>query len=343
MKALIKYASGSGNMEIRDIPEPSAKAGQIKIKVEWSGICGSDLHIYHSDIAIPVRPPVAAGHEFSGTITEIGSGVKGFSLGQRVVSETAYEYCGVCDYCTEGYYNLCSKRRTLGYWFNGIFAPYTVVPAGRVHLLPDNVSDIEGAMTEPLACVCHAVYDLTKIQPGDLVLVSGPGAIGIMAAQVAKAHGARVIIAGIERDLPRLELAKKLGAYMAVNLERENLEEIVMSKSRGYGADAVLECSGSEAGIDSAVNLVKKRGYVTLVGLAGKKISFDVEKVCYKEIKLTGSLGSRKSSWHHALSLLENKQVCLEPLADVRLPLDKWKDAFERFEAKDGTKFFLKP
>lgn len=330
-------------MEIRDIPEPAAGAGEIKIKVIQAGICGSDLHIYHSDIAIPVRPPVVVGHEFSGTIAQVGEGVTGYAVGDRVVSETAYHYCGVCDFCREGYYNMCVERQTLGYWYNGIFTNYTVVPAGRVHKIPDNVSDIAATMAEPLACVCHAVYDLCKIVPGDLVLVSGPGSIGLMAMQVAKAHGATVIISGTKIDVERLEMAKKLGADYTVNIQEESLEELVNKLSGNYGVDVVLECSGSAPGINSALNLIKKRGYYTQIGLTGKKIEFDIEKICYKELHFSGSLGSRNHSWRTALRLLSEGRVNLEPLADPILPLAEWQTAFDRFEKKQGCKFLLTP
>lgn len=343
MKALVKYAAGPGNMEIRDIPEPVAGAGQIKIKVSEAGICGSDLHIYHSDIAIPVNPPVVTGHEFSGKIAQIGEGVTGFSVGDRVVSETAYSYCGVCDYCREGFYNLCVERKTLGYWYNGVFTDYTVVPAGRVHKIPENVSDTAAAMCEPLACVCHAVYDLCKIVAGDLVLVSGPGAIGLMAMQVAKAHGATVVMSGTDVDVPRLEMAKKLGADYVVNIQKENLTEVINKLSNNYGADVVLECSGAAPAVNTALGLIKKRGYFTQIGLPGKKIEFDIEKVCYKELHFSGSLGSRNHSWRMALKLLSEGKVTLEPLADTKLPLTEWETAFDRFEKKQGCKFFLLP
>ncbi len=343
MKALVKYAAGLGNMEIRDIPEPTAKAGEIKIKVAEAGICGSDLHIYHSDIAIPVNPPVVTGHEFSGKIAQVGEGVTGFNVGDRVVSETAYHYCGVCHFCREGFYNLCVERKTLGYWYNGVFTNYTVVPAGRVHKIPDNVSDTAAAMTEPLACVCHAVYDLCKIVPGDLVLVSGPGAVGLMAMQVAKAHGATVVVSGTNIDVPRLEMAKRLGADYTVNLQEESLEELINKLSNNYGADVVLECSGAAPAIDTGLKLIKKRGYFTQIGLPGKKIEFDIEKICYKELHFSGSLGSRNHSWRKALKLLEEGKVVLEPLADTKLPLTEWQTAFERFEKKQGCKFILIP
>ncbi|MCL2376236.1 MAG: zinc-binding dehydrogenase [Defluviitaleaceae bacterium] len=342
MKGLVKYAAGPGNMEIRDVAEPTAAPGQIKIAVNYAGVCGSDLHIYHSDIAIPVRPPVVVGHEFSGTIAEIGEGVAGFKIGDRVVSQTAYEYCGTCHYCHTGYFNLCPHRRTLGYWFDGIFAPYTVVPAARVMKIPENVSDISAAMSEPLACVCHAAYDLCRIVPGDVVLVTGPGAIGIMAAQVAKAHGAKVVISGMAVDAPRLELAKQLGADFAVNVEKEDLAEVVMTATAGNGADVVLECAGVAPAIDSALNLIKRQGYFVQIGLPGEKIPFDVSKIAFKELKFTGSLGSRRSSWEQSLALQAAGMVKLEPMADVILPLEQWQEAFRRFEAKEGCKFMFK-
>ena len=343
MKALVKHAQGSGNMVLTEVPEPQAGLGEIKIKVEVAGICGSDLHIYHSDIDIPVNPPVVTGHEFSGVIAQVGEGVEGFSVGDRVVSETAYSFCGTCSYCSDGFYNLCPERKTLGYWYNGIFTDYTIVPAGRVHKIPESVSDISAAMTEPLACVCHAVYDLCRIVPGDVVLVSGPGAIGLMALQVAKAHGATVVISGTDIDESRLALAKTLGADYTVNIQKEDITKKIEMLTGGYGADVVLECSGTAAGIDTALNLIKKRGYFVQIGLPGKKINFDIEKICYKELRFTGSLGSRKHSWFKALQLLSEHKVNLEPLADTILSLDEWKTAFDRFEAKQGCKFMLLP
>lgn len=343
MKALVKYAAGPGNMEIRDVPEPVCGDDQIKIKVKKAGICGSDLHIYHSDIAIPVNPPVIVGHEFSGVIAEIGKNVKDFEVGDRVVSETAFSFCGVCDYCTEGYYNLCNERRTLGYWYDGIFTDYTVVPAGRVHKIPEGISFTAAAMTEPLACVCHAIYDLSVIRAGDIVLVSGPGAIGLMAMQIAKAEGAIVVVSGLTHDLERLEMAKELGADYVLNVQENDLIEFVNSITGGYGADVVLECSGAAPAIDSALQAIKKRGYFVQIGLPGKKITFDIEKVCYKELHFSGSLGSRKHSWRTALKLMKQGKVNLEPLANVELPLEEWETAFNRFEQKDGCKFMLIP
>ena len=343
MKALVKYAPGPGNLEIRDIPEPMPGPGQVKIEIREAGICGSDLHIYKSDIAIPVNPPVVIGHEFSGVVASVGEGVTEYAPGDRVVSETAYHYCGVCDFCREGFYNLCVERRTLGYWFNGVFSQYTVVPAARLHRIPATVSDTAAALTEPLACVVHAIYDLCKIVPGDLVLISGPGAIGLMAMQVAKAFGARTVVSGTDVDVKRLELAKSLGADATVNVQQENLAERINALSRNYGADVVLECSGNAQAIDAALDVIKKRGWFTQIGLPGKKIEFNIERVCYKELHFSGSLGSRNHSWRTALHLLEEGLVNLEALATVKLPITEWEQAFDMFEKKQGYKLILLP
>jgi len=343
MKAIVKYAAEPGNMEIREVPEPSPAAGQIKIKVVAAGICGSDLHIHDSDIAIPVRPPVTVGHEFSGVIAELGEGVTGFKVGDRVVSETAYSFCGTCESCREGWYNLCPERKTLGYWYNGIFTNYTVVPAGRVHKIPDNVSDIAAAMTEPLACVCHAVFDLCTISPTDLCLVSGPGPIGLMTMQVARAHGAKVLVSGTDADLERLELAKELGAEYTINVQQESLEDKVNELTGGKGVDVVLECSGSQHGINAGLKVLKRRGYFTQIGMGAPTIPFLVSTLNYREPIISGSLGSRKANWVQALDLLSRGKVRVEELANVRLPMEQWKEAFDRFRRKDGGKFILLP
>ncbi|MFQ3620226.1 MAG: zinc-binding dehydrogenase [Spirochaetales bacterium] len=343
MKGLVKYAAGPGNMELREVPEPVPKVGEVKIAVQYTGICGSDLHIYHSDIAIPVRPPVITGHEFSGTIVEVGEGVEGFKPGDRVVSETAYSYCGVCMHCREGFYNLCNQRKTLGYWFNGAFAPYTVVPAARLHPLSDSISFLEGALMEPLACIVHAVVELTHLQVGDIVLVSGPGAIGLATLQVAKAYGTKVLVTGTPVDEERLEKAKALGADWVLDVTQGKLEQVVEELTEGRGVDVVLECSGSEKALQAGIQVVRKRGQLTQIGLFGKPISLDFERICYKELKVTGSLGSRWSSWKKALQMVAHGQVQLKPLVSDILPLKDWKKAFDLFEAKKGLKIVLDP
>jgi L-iditol 2-dehydrogenase len=260
-----------------------------------------------------------------------------------VVSETAFVYCGVCLHCREGFYNLCNERRTLGYWFNGAFAPFTVTPAARLHRLPETISFLAGALMEPLACITHAVCDLTSIKSGETVLVSGPGAIGLAALQVAKSYGTRVIVAGTTVDAERLVKARQLGADEVINVQEQDLVKRVNELTGGVGADVTLECSGSAKALEGALLATRKRGSLTQIGLYSKPITVDFEKICYRELKVTGSLGSRWSSWDKDLRLTASGQVKLEPLASDILPLSQWEKAFKMFEEKKGLKLVLDP
>ena len=343
MKALVKYLAEPGNMEIRDVPIPAPGPGQVRVKIAEAGICGSDLHIYHSDIAIPVNPPVVVGHEFSGEVDAIGEGTAACAPGDRVVSETAYSYCGACELCRTGWYNLCPERKTLGYWYDGAFTDYVIVPEGRVHIIPDTVSMTSAAMTEPLACVTHAIGDLCMLAPMDIALVTGPGAIGLMAAQTAKAYGATVVLSGAGVDEERLSLARSLGIDRTVNIENEDLGAVLDEMTGGVGPDAAIECSGAPSAINSALRLVKKRGWFIQIGLPGKPVTFDLEAINYREIHFSGSMGSRKQSWTLALGLQQSGKVKLEPLVTHKFPLTEWREAFSMFEKKQGCKIFLLP
>lgn len=343
MKALVKYSKGPGNMEIREIPEPKPGPEEVKIEVKFASICGSDIHIYHDNIAIPLNLPVVTGHEFSGLVTAIGERVTSCKLDDRVTSETAIYYCGRCFYCKAGCYNLCKERKTLGYWYNGAFAKFTIVPQNKIHLLPNKISFIEGALLEPLACVTHATMDQSTISPNHIVLITGPGAIGLMTLQVVKAHGAKVLISGTDYDTNRLEFAKKLGADRVINIQKEDIYQVIQKETDGSGVDSVFECSGSSSAIKTNIDLIKKRGKYTQIGLSDKITSLDFNQFCYKELKVTGSFGSIWTSWENAISLVKNNKVDLKCLVTHQFQLPSWKEAFEIFENKKGIKIVLKP
>jgi len=344
MKGLVKYARGEGNMSVREVEEPRTGTGQIKIEIKAAGICGSDLHIYHDDIAgIPINPPVVTGHEFCGIVVEVGAGVDEWKVGDRVTSETAFSFCGECLHCRTGRYNLCNSRRTLGYWYNGVFTRYTIVPKERVHRLPDNIDFIGGALCEPLACVTHAVLELSAITTGDIVLVSGPGSIGLLALQVAKSQGAVVIVSGTEIDRQRLAMAKKLGAHYAVDVSQENIGDLINQLSGGRGADVVFECSGSPRAANDGLLMARKAGQYTQIGLFGKPIQIDFEKICFRELKVTGSLGSTWVSWEKAIQLMSTGTVDTRVLVSDIMPITDWEKAFAKFEKKEGLKLVLTP
>jgi L-iditol 2-dehydrogenase len=231
----------------------------------------------------------------------------------------------------------------LGYWYNGAFAKFTIVPQDKIHLLPKKISFIEGALLEPLACVTHATMDQSIMSPTDIVLITGPGAIGLMALQVAKAYGAKVLISGTDYDIDRLEFARKLGADRVINIQKEDIYQIIKEETYRCGVDVVFECSGSSSAIKANMDLIKKRGKYNQIGLTEKMTSLDFNQICYKELKVTGSLGSIWTSWKNAISLVKNNKVDLKCLVLHQFPLSSWKEGFSIFENKKGIKIILKP
>lgn len=344
MKALVKYARGKGNMEIRDIPEPKPGRDQIKIEIKAAGVCGSDIHVYHDDMmGVTLNLPVVLGHEFAGIVTEVGEGVTAWKTGDRVTSETSFSICGKCHYCITGSYNLCNERRGIGYYHNGAFTKYIIMPQERIHALPESIDFVAGALIEPLACVTHAVLELTSIMVSDVVLVVGPGAIGLAAAQIAKTQGATIVVAGTSVDQDRLAKAKELGADYTINVQEENLESFVSELTNGKGVDVVLECSGVAIAADNALKVIKKQGQYTQIGLFGKPITIDFEKICFKEIKVVGSIGSKWTSWKKIIQLIEQGKVQTKPLVSHQFPITEWEKAFKTFDSKEGLKLILMP
>ena len=340
MKAIVKTASGHGNVVLKEMPEPEPGAGQVKIKVGAAGICGSDIHIFDGDIKIPMKPPVIIGHEFAGTVHTVGEGVEGLAPGDRVTSETAASTCRTCRYCRTGQHNLCDNRRGIGYWIDGAFAEYCVVPAEKVHILPQKVDISSAALCEPLACCVHGVNELTGISAGERVLLTGPGPIGLLSMQLAKAEGGMVIVCGTSRDEARLKKAVELGADIAVNIEKEDLNEVL--KTTGL-PDVVLECSGAPAAAELGLTLVRKGGKYTQIGLFGRPIEIDFEKIAYKELTVKGTFSQRWTAWHTALDLLSLGKVQTAPLISDILPLEQWEAGFEKHRNKQGLKILFKP
>jgi L-iditol 2-dehydrogenase len=343
VKAIVKYAKGKGFVEMREVPEPQPGPGEVRIRVAYAGICASDLHILNDDIAIAIRPPVVMGHEFSGTIDRLGDGVEGWRTGDRVVAEASYEVCGACRSCASGFYNLCASRKVLGYWYDGAFAPLTVVPARRVHRLPASIGFEAGALIEPTACVVHGVCELIAIEPGDVVLVTGPGAIGLTALQVAKAAGAKVVVSGTADDRARLDLAKRLGADATVDATAAGVAKTVSELTAGAGVDVAVECSGSDRAVRSALEALRRRGRFLQLGVLGRDMQLSFDTILSKELALTGSISSRDVSWRRAIELVERGDVRPELLVSEKLPLDRWEEAFRMHVDRRGLKILFKP
>lgn len=341
MKGLVKFAPGAGNVELRDVPEPVTGPSQVKIAVKAAGICGTDIHIYDDEYTS--RPPVILGHEVAGQVVETGPDVTDVRVGDRVTALPFAVTCGRCRYCRQGQPGLCSERLSFGSGVDGAFAPYLVIPASIVRRLPDNLDLDSGALAEPLACSVKAVNELTVIQAGDVVLVTGPGPIGLLAGQLAKARGATVIMVGTATDSRRLDLARTLGIDYTFQVEADDVNSAVNELTDGQGVDVLLECAGVPAAIRTGLLLVRKQGQITQMGLFGKPFELGYEQIVYKDIRVVGSFASSTSSWDRALTLLRKGVVQVAPLVSTVLPLSEWEQGFRMVRRKQGLKILLHP
>lgn len=340
MKAVVKEKKGVGNIVFKDVPEPIPGPNEIKVKVEATGVCGTDIHIYHD--AFRNIPPVIIGHEFSGVVVDKGSNVKLFNIGDRVTAEPPARLCGVCRHCRTGRYNLCSNRLGLGSGMNGSFAEYCLVEEKMAYALPENISFREGALCEPLACVMHAVQ-LTGVGAGEVVVVIGPGPMGLLTVQAALAEGAQVIVIGTAADEDRLKLAAQFGCHYIINIDQKDPLEEILNLTDSIGADIVFECSGNENAANMGLQIVRKGGKYTQVGLFGKPITIDFEKITLKEVIVTGNMGQHWSSWRKALALLKSGKIRLAPLITDEFRLADWEQAFATYQKKEGLKVILYP
>ena len=340
MKALVKTGTGRESVRLMDVPIPEPKDDEVQIKVMACGICGTDVHIMHEQYQH--TPPVILGHEFTGVITKLGKDVTNFKLGDQVVALSAQRTCCNCKYCRMGDYVHCTEKQSIGIDLPGAMAEYLCTNASRTFLVPKNYegSDIV-SLTEPLACCVRGILEKSHIHPGDVVLVSGPGVIGMICAQLAKLCGAFVIVTGVPVDGERLALAKKLGADVT-NDDPARLKEIVEQYTE-YGVDHVIECSGNGRSLLAALDVVRKEGSFTQVGMYGKPVEVPMDIIVRKELKVTAGFSQAMSTWDIALTLLGQNRIDLESLISIRLPLSDWEKAFDLFDQKTENKIVLVP
>ena len=342
MKALVKLACGPGHVEICEMDEPACGAHQVKLEVAACGICGTDLHVYHDTFRS--FPPVILGHEFAGVVVETGRDVTGIKPGEAfcVLGASAVT-CGRCVYCRQGQFMFCQERRGMGHGVHGAFTRYVVARPDQLFRLPAGFPLDEGAVCEPFAAAVHAVCEMTPLQLGDIVLVSGPGPMGLLCLKLLVAQGVRTIVAGTDADLARLDLARKIGASRVVNVNTEGLASVIAAESDGFGVDVAMECAGAAASVRNCLAAVRPLGCYTQVGHFGKHSTVSLDPIAFKQLRVTGSVGYTAETWLRMLRILEQGAVQLGDVITHRLPLDRWKEGFDACEDKSALKVLLKP
>lgn len=343
MIALVKTAFGEGNIELLERPVPEPDESEALIRVKFAGICGTDIHIWHDQFTY--YPPVILGHEFSGIVESIGSRVKKIRPGQRVVAEPHSRHCGVCSLCRNGHIQICDEKRSPGWGIDGAFTDYIVMPEHLLHVIPEQISFEEAAMLEPCAIATHQVYERGGITPGDIVIVCGAGPIGIICAQLARLAGAgTVIMTGIDSDVPlRFEVARQMNCVdRFVNVQQENLSGIINELTGHVGADVVIEASGAESSIRAAVQVLRKRGKLTAIGLSSRAdVAFPWNEAMLKVIDVYFNMSSSFNGWQIAIRLMASGRLNVNPLISDIVPLDRWEESFTKCQRGEALKILF--
>ena len=327
MKAAI--LRGVSDLRLEELPDPTPATNEVVIRVKACGVCATDVHMWKGTNTEGVFPFIP-GHEWAGEIVAVGHGVEGFAVDDRVVGEVSIT-CRICPNCKDGLPpELCSAPRLYGFAWQtpGGMAEYHVSDVGRLHRVPDNLSDEEAALVEPVSVGYHGVWTAGGgVLPHDRVIVFGGGPIGLLTMLTCKAAGAWV---GMAEPQPyRRQLAKELGAELAVDPSEGHLEEQILDHTGGRGASLVVECSGSDAGRAATLDVVANGGRIVFVGLGtNRKVPIEVDKAIFKCATMVGSSGTG-FDFAKTLAFMSRRLVDFRPIITPRLPLKQITDAFE--------------
>ena len=304
-----------GTLEARDLPIPEPGPGELLVRVRATGICETDVHIYHRDN--PPRLPLTLGHEFAGEVAASGPGCKRFGPGDRIVADPNVT-CGNCRYCQMGRPNLCRSLRHLGMQIDGSDAEYVVVPERNAYRMPDVSSFEAAALTEPFSCAMHAMTRL-RLQPDEDVLIIGDGFFGQAYAQLARALGAGRVVA-FGRSEAKLERAREQGADFAVDERAPEADEIARSLTEGLGPAAIIDTIGAGATFERAADLAAPGARIAFFGATGDQSGALTRRILGKELDVLGSLSS-SGAWEATIDLLSkgalNPQALLTQVVDL--------------------------
>ena len=316
---------GNKTFAVTDLPTPHAGPGELVLRNQVCGVCGTDVHIYHGEPgSADVNPPVVLGHEYSGEVVEVGEGVTGFAVGDHVTVDPNI-YCGHCAYCQNGKKQLCPSMEAIGVTRDGGFAQYSLIPASQAFKLEPTVPWEAAAMAEPLACCLHGI-DLAGIQVGDKVCVVGGGAIGLLMVQLAKLSGASQIVLS-EPNEKRRQVGLQLGANAAIDPTRPDAQEAFAQVLDG-GANVVIECVGNVPAVKSAFQFAGKGATVLLFSVPKVDATFDLPlfEVYKKELTIKGSFVN-PDTHARAVALINSGKVDFGPIITHRFTLDQLPEA----------------
>jgi L-iditol 2-dehydrogenase len=320
-----------------EVDTPAVGPGDVLVRSHVAGVCRTDLEMLHGGLTDPrwVRFPLVPGHEWSGTIAELGDGVTDLAVGERVVCEGMIP-CNRCRRCKEGNTQLCLNYDQIGFTRGGGYGEYVRAPRHVVHRLPDQVSFAAGALVEPASCVLRAL-ERARPRPGDTMGVIGVGTLGSLAVTLARLYTPGDLIAyGVREE--ELAFAQSLGANASVHVTEQDPIAATL-KRLGGGLDLVIETAGSVAAVDLATRLVRPGGRVVLLGIAGegKMLELPADRIMFADMDVIGSCSYPTSAWAGVVRLLEHDLVDLDSIVTHRFPAARFEEAFAVLEARQGT------
>jgi len=331
--------------EFTEVPDPASSPDGIIVSVKATTICATDVKIWHGTVPF-VKYPHIPGHEWGGEVVEVGSNVKGLKKGNLVGVE-AHVGCGKCPRCLEGMYNLCENyghpemgHAHIGFTVPGGLAEYCAIPAKAAHLMPAGLNADHAAFTDTVGIVLWAFERAGSVRGGETVAIVGPGALGLLAVQVARALGAgRLIIVGISEDRQRLEMARQMGADDIVLGQKDaDPVQVVRELTKGKGVDLVIEFAGSAEAGRQSLEMARRGGRVVLGGATspGRQLNVDLSVIVRGNLDVFGSVANPKSVSQRANVLMQKGLVDVMPLITHRMPLSDFSKAWKMFLKRDG-------
>ena len=339
MKAIVKSKSEKG-LWMEDVPIPAVGPNNVLIKIKKSAICGTDLHIYKWDewAQQTIRTPLTIGHEFMGTVVEVGSEVERVRVGERVTVE-GHIACGFCRNCRRGRQHICDHTLGIGVNRDGGFAEYVSVPDKNVLHIDSRISDELMSIMDPLGNATHTALSFPLL--GEDVLITGIGGpIGAMAAAICRFSGARNII-GTDLSSYRRELASKMGATQVIDPLSESLKEVMIKHEMVGGFDIGLECSGSPVAFNDMVNHMYNGGKISLLGLLPQNTQINWSKLIFKGLTLKGIYGREMYETWYQMEMMLTTGLDISPVITHRFPADDFQKAFNIMEEGNCGKIIL--
>lgn len=339
MRAIVKPTAGPG-LIMTEAPVPTPGVNDVLIKIRKTSICGTDVHINKWDkwASQTIKPPLIIGHEYVGTVADVGAGVEGFELGQLVTGE-GHIVCGHCRNCLAGRRHLCPNTKGVGVNRDGAFADYVTIPQSNVWKVPAGMNTDVVSCFDPLGNAVHTALSFDLV--GEDVLITGAGPIGCMAIAVARAAGARKIVITDVND-GRLELAKKLNPTRTVNVAKENLTD-VWHKELGMteGFDVGLEMSGNPHALRQMIDNMVNGGRIALLGIMPAEVAIDWNKVVFKMLHIKGIYGREMFETWYKMTALVQGGMDITPVITHRFPVEQFQEGFELMGAGKSGKIVL--